>query len=110
MVLHHLFSFVAFGAPLRDRSSYCQTAVGYPPTAVGYSPTAVGYRRLRCRKMWGRGGGDTMRSRARGAHAHGNAARQAINGLWTEVCGQQKQSNDPGNNQHNPSTPTTGRR
>ena len=25
-----------------------------------------------------------------------------MNGLRTEVCGQQKQSNDPGNNQHNP--------
>ena len=25
-----------------------------------------------------------------------------MDGLWTEVCGQQKQSNDPGNNQHNP--------
>ena len=34
--------------------------------------------------------------------SHGNAARQAMDGLWMEVCGQQKQSNDPGNNQHNP--------
>ena len=25
-----------------------------------------------------------------------------MDGLWTEVCGQQKQSNDPRNNQHNP--------
>ena len=25
-----------------------------------------------------------------------------MDGLWTEVCGQQKQSNNPGNNQHNP--------
>ena len=25
-----------------------------------------------------------------------------MDGLWTKVCGQQKQSNDPGNNQHNP--------
>ena len=33
-----------------------------------------------------------------------------MDGLRTEVCGQQKQSNDPHNNQHNPSTPTTGRR
>ena len=33
---------------------------------------------------------------------HRNTARQAMDGLWTEVCGQQKQSNDPGNNQHNP--------
>ena len=27
---------------------------------------------------------------------------RAMDGLWTEVCGQQKQSNDPCNNQHNP--------
>ena len=33
-----------------------------------------------------------------------------MDGLWTEVCGQQKQSNDPHNNQYNPNTPTTGRR
>ena len=53
---------------------------------------------------------DTMQSRARGAHAHGNTERQVVDGLRTEVCGQQKQSNDPHNNQHNSSTPTTGRR
>ena len=45
---------------------------------------------------------DTVRSRARGAHAHGNAAGQVVDGLRTEVCGQQQQSNDPRNNQHNP--------
>ena len=28
-----------------------------------------------------------------------------MDGLWTEVWGQQKQSNDPGNNQHNPRHP-----
>ena len=44
----------------------------------------------------------TMRSRARGAHAHGNTERQVVDGLRTEVWGQQKQSNDPRNNQHNP--------
>ena len=27
---------------------------------------------------------------------------KATDGLWTEACGQQKQSNDPDNNQHNP--------
>ena len=31
------------------------------------------------------------RSRAPGPHAHGNAARQALDGLRTEVWGQQKQ-------------------
>ena len=41
------------------------------------------------------------RNRAPGPHAHRNTARQATDGLWTEVCGQQKQSNDPANNQHN---------
>ena len=40
------------------------------------------------------------RNRAPGPHAHRNTARQATDGLWTEVCGQQKQSEDPGNNQH----------
>ena len=48
------------------------------------------------------------RNRAPGPHR--NTARQAMDGLWTEVCGQQKQSNDPGNNQHILNTPTTGRR
>ena len=47
----------------------------------------------------------TVRSRARGAEAHGNTARQVVDGPRTEVCGQQKQSNDPGNNQHNPQYP-----
>ena len=31
------------------------------------------------------------RNRAPGPHAHRNTARQAMDGLWTEVCGQQKQ-------------------
>ena len=33
-----------------------------------------------------------------------------MNGLWTEARGQQKQSNDPGNNQHILNTPTIGLR
>ena len=33
-----------------------------------------------------------------------------MDGLWTEVRGRQKQSNDPGNIQHSPGTPTTGLR
>ena len=53
---------------------------------------------------------NAWRSRAPGPHAHRNTARQATDGLWTEVCGQQKQSNDPGNNQHILNTPTIGRR
>ena len=35
---------------------------------------------------------------------------RAMDGLWTEVYGQQKQSNDPGNNQHILNTPIIGRR
>ena len=37
-------------------------------------------------------------------------ARQGTDGLWTEVCGQQKQSNDLGNNPHILNTPIVGRR
>ena len=48
------------------------------------------------------------RNRAPGPHR--NTARQAMDSLWTEVCGQQKQSNDPGNNQHILNTPIIGRR
>ena len=44
-----------------------------------------------------------------GAHAHRNTVRQAMDGLWTEARGQQKQSNDPGNNQHILNTPIIGR-
>ena len=32
---------------------------------------------------------NAWRSRAPGPHAHGNAARQVVDGLRTEVCGQQ---------------------
>ena len=49
------------------------------------------------------------RSRAPGPHARGNTAGQAMDGLWTEARRRKKQPNDPGNNQHNPNTPTTGR-
>ena len=41
-------------------------------------------------------------------HAHRNTARQPMDGLWTEARVQQKQSNDPGNNQHILNTPTIG--
>ena len=40
------------------------------------------------------------RNRAPGPHR--NTARQAMDGLRTDVWGRQKQSNDPRNNQHNP--------
>ena len=41
-------------------------------------------------------------NRAPGPHAHRTTATQATDGLWTEARGQQNQSNDPHNNQHNP--------
>ena len=52
----------------------------------------------------------TAKGGAPGPHAHRNTARQATDGLWTEVCGRQKQSNDPRNNQHILHTPNIGRR
>ena len=51
---------------------------------------------------------NARRSGAPGHHAHGNAARQVVDERRTEVRGQQKQSNDPRNNQHNLGTPITG--
>ena len=53
----------------------------------------------------GAGGDSAWRNRAPGPDAHRNTARQATDGLWTEARGQQKQSNDPGNNQHILNTP-----
>ena len=50
------------------------------------------------------------RNKAPGPHAHRNTARQAMDDLWTEVHGQQKQLNDPANNQHILNTPTIGLR
>ena len=50
----------------------------------------------------GKGRNLRRRNRAPGLHAHGNASRQVVDGLRTEVCGQQKQSKDPHNNQHDP--------
>ena len=53
----------------------------------------------------------------RRAHVCPTVASELVGGFrcwnWrgrTEVCGQQKQSNDPGNNQHILNAPTTGRR
>ena len=54
-------------------------------------------------------GRDNAWSRAPGPHAHGNSEAGCgwpeDGGVWTA-----KQSNNPRNNQHNPNTPTTGRR
>ena len=75
----------------------CECSLGPSPTSTRppqghqrYTHCALGARPSR-----GRG-----RNRAPGPHR--NTARQAMDGLWTEVCGQQKQSNDPCNNQHIP--------
>ena len=56
------------------------------------------------------GSGAGARGGTWASHAHGNTARQVMDGLWTEARGQQKQSNEPGNNQHNLNTLTTGHR
>ena len=76
-----------------------------PPTKPGWAE-----RRTTARSQCSANHRDTVRSRARGAHAHGNTERQVVDGLRTEVCGQQQQSNYPHNNQHILNTPTTGRR
>ena len=52
------------------------------------------------------GGGNLWRSRAPGPHAHGNTARQVVDGLRTEVGTAKTVKRTP----HNPNTPTTGRR
>ena len=56
------------------------------------------------------GGRSGQHVEEQGTGTHGNTARQVMDGLWTEARGQQKQSNDPGNNQHILNTPTIGRR
>ena len=81
-------------------------------------PERMGLRDHRGMRHWRGGGGGHMvdgrdsarRNRAPGPHAHRNTARQAMDGLWTEACGQQKQSNDPANNQHILNAPTIERR
>ena len=64
--------------------------------------------------VWGcarpAGGGVRPARAGGGAHAQGNTERQVVDGLRTEVCGQQQQSNDPSNIQHSPNTPTAGLR
>ena len=77
---------------IRHRTSVCHQGQSL---SIGWAP--------------GEGGGHVVdgrdngwRRRAPGPHAHGNAARRVVDGLRTEVCGQQKQSNDTRNNQYNP--------
>ena len=53
------------------------------------------------------GWGSVWRNKAPRPHTHRNTTRQAMDGLWIEAHGQQKQLNDPNNNLN---TPTIGRR
>ena len=70
--------------------------LGYPPIPPPPpAPFQIPRRHSKQADLGALGGGG-------GAHAHRTTARQAMDSLWTEACGQQKQSNDPGNNQHNP--------
>ena len=72
------------------------------------APTHRGGRKKVCAR-----GGSLEPPEGGGAGAYGttrNTARQAMDGLWTEARGQQKQSNNPGNNQHILNTPIIGRR
>ena len=87
-------------APIRElnRGFLPHCHVHEDPEGVGFLPGPV-HMCLRACAYMRRGGG----------HTHGNAARQVVGGPRTEVCGQQKQSNDPRNNQHILNTPTTGR-
>ena len=106
------------GAVTVQRKPPCTMQARTPPasTMKRTRPATNKERALRTCDPWSGGAyvvdgrDNAWRSRAPGPHAHGKAARQVVDGLKTEVCGQQKQSNDPRNNQHNPSTPTTGRR
>ena len=66
-----------FGAPLRKGGDPVQCTKGTRAT-LPHTPRARG--------LGGYSGG---------GGGHRNTVRQAMDGLWTEVCGQQKQSNDP---------------
>ena len=87
----------------RRSADYQRPAAAEPPAVEGGGrerERALRTRDLRSGGAYVVGGQDNAwRSRAPGPHAHGNAARQVLDGLRTEVWGQQKQSNDP-RNQH----------
>ena len=51
--------------------------------------------------LWGCQSGESFDGPGAGG-LRGNTARQVMDGLWTEARGRHKQSNDPGDNQHNP--------
>ena len=86
---------VAFGRAGAAAQRRCSSAPSGPP---------LGPLRRPVERNGGPGKGRNLRrrNRAPGRHANRNAMRRVVDGLRTEVCGQQEQSNDPGNNQHNP--------
>ena len=86
------------GAPSLGQSATGQRAC---PSGPAGDETRAG--------LWLRGGGGRVEEQGTWA-SRTQTAGQAMDGLWTEVCGQQKQSNDPGNNQHIINTPIIGRR
>ena len=87
---------------IRGTLKIAESEVVRPSTGI-VVPSAGG---CACSVCAGGGGGLGLQP-----HAHGNAARQVVDDpRAAEVRGQQKPSNDPRNNQHNPGTPTTGHR
>ena len=62
------------------------------------------------RRLWSRDQGPFQQVGTTAGGGGGLACGRPVDGLWTEARGQQKQSNDPGNNQHILNTPTIGRR
>ena len=91
------------GGAHRPLIALCPSSSSLPYPSLSTSlPFSLGTSLHRPWSEWGGG--------RPGPHAHGNAVRQVVDRLRTEVWGQQKQSHAPRNNQHNPNTPTTGRR
>ena len=89
----------------------------HTPPVSGVHATNKGTRHAHTRptERWGAEGVDgwynARRCGALGPHAHRNAVRRVVDDRRVaEVCGQQKPSSDPRNNQHSPNTPTTGLR
>ena len=97
--------------PTSRRPTHHQLPGQHPPLAPATTDhRGVGAPEAVTPRVWGSLRPAGRPPRPPGPHAHRNTARQAMDGLWTEARGQQKQSNDPGNNQHSPNTPTTGLR
>ena len=83
-----LWGVHVLGAPQKRATRWCLPA----------APSALTIRRRVGERTWWTAG--TTRGGA-GPHAHGNTARQVVDGLRTEVWGQQQQSNEqPAQPQH----------